>query len=49
MLNLLAAGEFALTPGVYEYSVRVLKNNGAPVDGSRREPVIVYTGAVSPA
>lgn len=47
LLNLLAAGEFAVTPGVYEYSVEVLKNKGAPVDWVGLEPVIVYTVAVS--
>ncbi len=47
LLNLLAAGEFAITPGVYEYSIEVLKNKGAPVDWVGLEPVIVYTVAVS--
>jgi ABC-type Fe3+ transport system substrate-binding protein len=47
LLNLLAAGEFALTPGVYEYSIEVLKAKGAPVDWVGLEPVIVYTVAVS--
>jgi ABC-type Fe3+ transport system substrate-binding protein len=47
LLNLLAAGEFAITPGVYEYSIEVLKSKGAPVDWIGLEPVIVYTVAVS--
>jgi iron(III) transport system substrate-binding protein len=47
LLNLLAAGEFAITPGVYEYSIEVLKSKGAPVDWVGLEPVIVYTVAVS--
>ncbi len=47
LLNLLAAGEFAITPGVYEYSIEVLKDKGAPVDWVGLEPVIVYTVAVS--
>jgi ABC-type Fe3+ transport system substrate-binding protein len=47
LLNLLAAGEFPITPGVYEYSIEVLKNKGAPVDWVALEPVIVYTVAVS--
>lgn len=47
LLNLLAAGEFPVTPGVYEYSIEVLKSKGAPVDWFGLEPVIVYTVAVS--
>lgn len=46
-LNLLAAGEFPVMAGVYEYSVDNLKSKGAPVDWIGLEPVIVYTVAVS--
>jgi iron(III) transport system substrate-binding protein len=46
-LNLLAAGEFPIMPGVYEYSVDSLKTKGAPVDWIGLEPVITYTVAVS--
>jgi ABC-type Fe3+ transport system substrate-binding protein len=46
-LNLLAAGEFSIMAGVYEYSVDNLKNKGAPVDWIGLEPVITYTVAVS--
>lgn len=47
ILNLLAAGEFPLAAGVYEYSVEDLKNKGAPVDWVGLEPVIIYTVALS--
>jgi iron(III) transport system substrate-binding protein len=47
LLNLLAAGEFAIMPGVYEYSVDNLKSKGAPVDWIGLEPVITYTVAAS--
>ena len=47
LLNLLAAGEFAIMAGVYEYSVDNLKTMGAPVDWIGLEPVITYTVAVS--
>ena len=47
LLNLLAAGEFAIMAGVYEYSVDNLKTKGAPVDWIGLEPVITYTVAVS--
>jgi len=47
LLNLLAAGEFPIMPGVYEYSVDSLKTKGAPVDWICLEPVITYTVAVS--
>ena len=47
LLNLLAAGEFAIMPGVYEYSVDNLKAKGAPVDWIGLEPVITYTVAAS--
>src|SRR5215469_5145399 len=46
-LNLLAAGEFPVMAGVYEYSVDSLKSKGAPVDWIGLEPVITYTVAVS--
>ena len=46
-LNLLAAGEFPVLAGVYEYSVDNLKTRGAPVDWIGLEPVITYTVAVS--
>ena len=45
--NLLAAGEFPVCAGVYEYSVEDLKTKGAPVDWIGLEPVITYTVAVS--
>ena len=38
---------FAITAGVYEYSVEDLKTKGAPVDWIGLEPVITYTVAVS--
>lgn len=47
LLNLLAAGEFAIMAGVYEYSVDNLKSKGAPVDWIGLEPVITYTVAAS--
>jgi len=47
LLNLLAAGEFAVMAGVYEYSVDNLKTKGAPVDWIGLEPVITYTVAAS--
>jgi ABC-type Fe3+ transport system substrate-binding protein len=47
LLNLLAAGEFAIMPGVYEYSVDNMKAKGAPVDWIGLEPVITYTVAAS--
>jgi iron(III) transport system substrate-binding protein len=47
LLNLLAAGEFAIMAGVYEYSVDNMKNKGAPVDWIGLEPVITYTVAAS--
>lgn len=46
-LNLLAAGEFPVMAGVYEYSVDNLKTKGAPVDWIGLEPVITYTVAAS--
>lgn len=47
LLNLLAAGEFGIMAGVYEYSVDNLKMKGAPVDWIGLEPVIIYTVAAS--
>lgn len=47
LLNLLAAGEFGIMAGVYEYSVDNLKSKGAPVDWIGLEPVITYTVAAS--
>jgi len=47
VLQLLAAGEFPISAGVYEYSVEDLKMRGAPVDWIGLEPVITYTVAVS--
>ena len=47
VLQLLAAGEFPISAGVYEYSVEDLKTRGAPVDWIGLEPVITYTVAVS--
>jgi len=47
VLQLLAAGEFPITAGVYEYSVDDMKTKGAPVDWIGLEPVITYTVAVS--
>ena len=47
LLNLLAAGEFAIMPAVYEYSVDNMKAKGAPVDWIGLEPVITYTVAAS--
>jgi iron(III) transport system substrate-binding protein len=47
LLNLLAAGEFAIMAGVYEYSVDNLKTKGAPVDWIGLAPVITYTVAAS--
>jgi len=47
VLQLLAAGEFPISAGVYEYSVEDLKAKGAPVDWFGLEPVITYTVAVS--
>lgn len=47
VLQLLAAGEFPIAAGVYEYSVEDLKTKGAPVDWFGLEPVITYTVAVS--
>ena len=47
VLQLLAAGEFPITAGVYEYSVEDMKTKGAPVDWIGLEPVIIYTVAVS--
>ena len=47
LLNLLAAGEFGIMAGVYEYSVDNLKTKGAPVDWIGLEPVITYTVAAS--
>lgn len=47
VLNLLAAGEFPVAAGVYEYSIEELKTKGAPVDWIGLEPVITYTVAVS--
>src|SRR6266513_1737816 len=46
-LNLLAAGEFPVMAGVYEYSVDNLKTKGAPVDWTGLEPVITYKVAAS--
>jgi len=47
VLNLLAAGEFPLAAGVYEYSIEDMKTKGAPVDWIGLEPVIIYTVALS--
>ena len=47
VLQLLAAGEYRVATGVYEYSIEDLKNRGAPVDWIGLEPVITYTVAVS--
>ena len=47
ILNLLAAGEFSIAAGVYEYSIEDMKSKGAPVDWIGLEPVIIYTVAVS--
>ena len=47
ILQLLAAGEFPIAAGVYEYSVEDMKQKGAPVDWIGLEPVIIYTVAVS--
>jgi iron(III) transport system substrate-binding protein len=47
VLQLLAAGEFPVAAGVYEYSVEDMKQKGAPVDWIGLEPVITYTVAVS--
>jgi iron(III) transport system substrate-binding protein len=47
VLQLLAAGEFPIAAGVYEYSVDDMKQKGAPVDWIGLEPVITYTVAVS--
>jgi ABC-type Fe3+ transport system substrate-binding protein len=46
-LQLLAAGEFPISAGVYEYSVEDMKMKGAPVDWIGLEPVITYTVALS--
>jgi iron(III) transport system substrate-binding protein len=47
VLNLLAAGEFPVAAGVYEYSIEDMKTKGAPVDWIGLEPVIIYTVALS--
>jgi iron(III) transport system substrate-binding protein len=47
VLQLLAAGEFPIAAGVYEYSIEDLKTKGAPVDWVGLEPVITYTVAAS--
>jgi iron(III) transport system substrate-binding protein len=47
VLQLLAAGEFPVSAGVYEYSIEDLKTKGAPVDWFGLEPVITYTVATS--
>jgi ABC-type Fe3+ transport system substrate-binding protein len=47
VLQLLSAGEFPISAGVYEYSVEDMKTRGAPVDWIGLEPVITYTVAVS--
>ena len=47
VLQLLAAGEFPVSAGVYEYSIEDLKSKGAPVDWFGLEPVITYTVAAS--
>jgi iron(III) transport system substrate-binding protein len=47
VLQLLAAGEFPIAAGVYEYSIEDLKTKGAPVDWLGLEPVITYTVAAS--
>jgi iron(III) transport system substrate-binding protein len=47
VLQLLAAGEFPVAAGVYEYSVEDMKQKGAPVDWIGLEPVVTYTVAVS--
>ena len=47
VLQLLAAGEFPVAAGVYEYSIEDLKTKGAPVNWIGLEPVITYTVAAS--
>ena len=47
VLQLLAAGEFPIAAGVYEYSIEDLRIKGAPVDWLGLEPVITYTVAAS--
>ena len=47
VLQLLAAGEYPIATGVYEYSIDDMKTKGAPVDWIGLEPVITYTVAVS--
>ena len=47
VLQLLAAGEFPISAGVYEYSIEDMKTKGAPVDWVGLEPVITYTVASS--
>lgn len=47
VLQLLAAGEFPVSAGVYEYSIEDMKTKGAPVDWIGLEPVITYTVAAS--
>jgi ABC-type Fe3+ transport system substrate-binding protein len=47
VLQLLAAGEFPIAAGVYEYSIEDMKTKGAPVDWFGLEPVITYTVGVS--
>jgi iron(III) transport system substrate-binding protein len=47
VLQLLAAGEFPVSAGVYEYSIEDMKTKGAPVDWIGLEPVITYTVASS--
>jgi iron(III) transport system substrate-binding protein len=47
VLQLLAAGEYPVAAGVYEYSIEDLKTKGAPVDWLGLEPVITYTVAAS--
>jgi ABC-type Fe3+ transport system substrate-binding protein len=47
VLQLLAAGEFPVSAGVYEYSIEDMKTKGAPVDWFGLEPVITYTVAAS--
>ena len=47
VLNLLAAGEYPIAAGVYEYAIEDMKAKGAPVDWIGLEPVIVYTVGIA--
>jgi len=47
VLQLLAAGEFPIAAGVYEYSIEGMKSKGAPVDWFGLEPVVTYTVGIS--